>query len=264
MRVIVSAFFLLFAQSTNAASTCDINAIVQHAWPEAKPAAEGKMLTKSNQVIDITGNSAQSVICRVWPAHPELTLAAIPLMAQQDNDYDHTGDLELLVLDSASLDVKQRLRLPERMNDDAIRISGLILDTARWKVATNQTAFGLRIARTGSSRVNPFSEDVLSLFVIENHQLRTILNGIVLENSTGEWDGNCEGTFNDITRTLSLTPDSHNGYVDIRVSEKSVASNANLQANAECTSKDKSSKASWTLLYNGKQYVVPKNLAPLE
>lgn len=263
MRLSISGMLLLSAQYVNAASNCDINAIVQHAWPDAKPTAEGKLLTQHNQVIEITGNSPQSAICRVWPAHPELTLAAIPLMAQQYSDYDRIGDLELLVLDSTSLDVKQRLRLPERMNDDAIQITGLALDTARWKVTPDQTAFGLRVTRTGSSRVNPYSEDALSLFVIENNQLRAVLNGIVLENSTGEWDGNCVGTFHDIKRTLALAPDSHNGYTDIRVNEKNVESTAYTDANEQCASKDKPGKASWVLRYDGKQYAIPKELSPL-
>lgn len=184
-------------------------------------------------------------------------------MAQQYSDYDRIGDLELLVLDSTNLDVKQRLRLPERMNDDAIQITGLALDTARWKVTPDQTAFGLRVARTGSSRINPFSEDALSLFVIENNQLRAVLNGIVLENSTGEWDGNCVGTFHDIKRTLALAPDSHNGYFDIRVNEKNVESTAYTDANEQCASKDKPGKASWVLRYDGKQYAIPKELSPL-
>lgn len=91
MRLFISGMLLLSVQYVNAASNCDINAIVQHAWPDAKPTAEGKLLTQHNQVIDITGNSPQSALCRVWPAHPELTLAAIPLMAQQYSDYDRIG-----------------------------------------------------------------------------------------------------------------------------------------------------------------------------
>nr|WP_287858822.1 hypothetical protein [Klebsiella sp.] len=263
MRLFISGILLLLAQHTNAASSCDIRAIVQQVWPDAKPTAEG-MITHRNQAIDISGNSPQSAICRVWPAHPELTLAAVPLMSQEQSDYGHTGDVEMLVLDSATLKVKQRLQLAGRMNDDAFRITGIALDTARWKVAPNQTAFGLHIARSGSSRVNPFSEDALSLYVIENNQLRTLLEGILLEESSGEWDGNCAGEFNDIKRTLSIDTSSHNGYADIRVSEKSVASTAYFDANDECTSKDKPGKASWILRYDGKQYAVPKKLTPLE
>ena len=131
------------------------------------------------------------------------------------------------------------------------------------KVTPDQTAFGLRVARTGSSRVNPFSEDALSLFVIENNQLRAVLNGIVLENSTGEWDGNCVGTFHDIKRTLALAPDSHNGYIDIRVNGKNVESTAYTDANEQCASKDKPGKASWVLRYDGKQYAIPKRTVPV-
>ena len=37
MRLFISGMLLLSAQYVNAASNCDINAIVQHAWPDAKP-----------------------------------------------------------------------------------------------------------------------------------------------------------------------------------------------------------------------------------
>ncbi|MDM2944849.1 hypothetical protein OGY01_20700 [Citrobacter sp. Cm038] len=262
-RLFISGVLLLSAQCVNAASSCDINAIVQHAWPDATSTPQG-IITKDNQVITTSANSPQSAICKVWPAQPELTLAAVPLMSQQYTDYDHSGDLELLVLDSATLNVKQRLNLPSRMDDDAFRITGITLDTARWKVKPNQTAFGLHIMRNGSSRVNPMSEDALSLFVIEDNQLRTILNGIVLENSSGEWDGNCAGTFNDVKRTLALEPGSQKGYANIRLTEKNVASTTHTDANGECVSKDKPGKTTTLLRYDGKHYVVPKSLMPLE
>lgn len=51
MRLFISGMLLLSAQYVNAASNCDINAIVQHAWPDAKPTAEGKLLTQHNQVL---------------------------------------------------------------------------------------------------------------------------------------------------------------------------------------------------------------------
>lgn len=262
MRLFISGVLLLSAQAANAASNCDINAIIQHAWPDARTTSQGT-ITQDNRVITTHSDSPKSAICRIWPAHPELTLAAVPLMTQQYSDYDNVGDMELLVLDSTTLDVKQRLRLPERMSDDAIRITGLALDTARWKVTPEQTAFGLRISRTGSSRVNPFSETALSLYVIDNSQLRPILNGIVLENSSGEWDGNCEGTFSDSKRSLALDTGSQNGYVDIRVTEKSVASTSYVDANEQCAAKDKPGKANWLLRYDGHQYTIPDELAPL-
>ena len=185
MRLFISGVLLLSAQAANAASNCDINAIIQHAWPDARTTSQGT-ITQDNRVITTHSDSPKSAICRIWPAHPELTLAAVPLMTQQYSDYDNVGDLELLVLDSTTLDVKHRLRLPERMSDDAIRITGLTLDAG-----------------------------------------------------------------------------SQNGYVDIRVTEKSVASASYVDANEQCAAKDKPGKANWLLRYDGHQYTIPDELAPL-
>lgn len=262
MRLFVSGILLLSSQFATAASNCDINAIVRHVWPEAKQTVEG-LITQSNQIISTTGNTPQSAICRIWPAHPELTLAAVPLMSQEQDDDYHTGDLALLVLDSATLDIKQRLDLPERMSDDAFRITHIALDTARWRITPDQTAFGLRIDRSASSRVNPFHQATLSLYLIDHSRLRTILNGVVLEDSVGEWDGMCAGKFRETKRTLALDTASHHGYADIRVSEKSMLSTAYVDANNQCTEQSQSDKATWLLPYDSAQYTIPEKLVPL-
>ncbi|MTH46742.1 PA3715 family protein [Intestinirhabdus alba] len=263
MRLLISGIVLLTAQCASA-TDCRIDAIVKHVWPEATPTAEGVM-TREGRLITTNGDTPQQAFCRVWPARPELTLAAVPLMVdlKEETENYHTGDLELLVLDSATLNVKQRLRLPDQMSDDVFRITRLTLDTARWKVSPDQLAFGLHIARSGSSRVNPFRESALSLYVIENNRLRRILKGILLEDGSGEWDGNCAGEFLDIKRTLAIAPVSHQGYADIRVSEKSVTSATYINADGECATKDTPGRASLTLRYNGKEYDVPARLVPL-
>ncbi|WP_451923532.1 PA3715 family protein [Tenebrionicola larvae] len=109
-------------------------------------------------------------------------------MAQAQNADVHTGDLALLVPGSASRRVKSRCLLPERINDDAIFISSIKIDTACWKRSPEQSAFGLRIHSIANARVRPFHE---------NDQLRHIVNGIVPGKPSGEWDGNCTGEIND-------------------------------------------------------------------
>lgn len=100
-----------------------------------------------------------AVICKIWPANPDLLLAAIPLMRDgPSRDFGHDGDLRILVLDRATLKVHEHLQLDGLMSDDAMRISDVSFDTARYDVAPGRRAFGLRISRTGSSRANPFSE----------------------------------------------------------------------------------------------------------
>lgn len=262
MRLLISGLILFMAQGAYAADSCNIDAIIKQAWPDAQSTAQG-VVTPGKQLIKTQNESPFSAICRIWPAHPELTLAAVPLMELEQHDYDHTADLELLVLDTATLAVKQRLHLPERMNDDAFYISDLAIDTARWKIAPGQTAFGVRIQKRGSSRVNPMYEEALWLYTIDRGQLRMVLDGIVLQDNGGEWDGNCAGEFNDIKRTLAIDAAKHHGFSDIKVSEKNTASTSWLNDSDECTSKDTPTQASWTLQYDGQQYRVPAKLRPI-
>lgn len=264
MRVISSALFMLVSGWAQASGqVCDSGKIIAQAWPDAVSTADNSV-NIGNATVTLAADTPRSIICKVWPARPELTLAAVPLMTTPaDAEGYSTGDLELLVLDSASLQVKQRLRLKNRMDDDAMYISDISLDTARWKVAPDQLAFGLRIAKSGSSRANPFHEEVLSLFITDNTRLRPILNGVVVTDSSGEWDGRCAGTFSDITRTLSLSDTARHDYADIIVSEKRSES-VDSETAGDCRSKETRHKASYRLSYNGNAYAVPENLKPLE
>lgn len=47
MRLFISGVLLLSAQAANAASNCDINAIIQHAWPDARTMSQGT-ITQDN------------------------------------------------------------------------------------------------------------------------------------------------------------------------------------------------------------------------
>lgn len=67
MRLLLSGILLFSAQCANAANSCDINAIVQHAWPDATPTTDGFTI-RDRQIITISNASPQRAICRVWPA----------------------------------------------------------------------------------------------------------------------------------------------------------------------------------------------------
>ena len=70
----------------------------------------------------------------------------MPLIdSAQSIDGQHIGDVELLVVDRKSLQVRQRLLQPGLMDDDAIAIRGIEFDTGRYGLAPGVTAFGLRI-----------------------------------------------------------------------------------------------------------------------
>lgn len=241
--------------------------IIRNAYPNAKPAGEGFTVGGATIALpnpQTMGTDPHAVICRVWPAHPELTLAAVPLITRA-SDSDNDGDLELLVLDSGSLKVTQRLRLAGRMSDDAIGIRGIALDTARYQIAPGKTAFGLRQTKEGSSRANPYEEVDLWLYAIDGNQIKPVLDGIVVKKSGGEWDTNCAGAFNDVQRTLAMDSASHNGRADIVVTEKVSSTTAVAGKNGQCDERPgKTARSTLRLVYGGTQYDVPKALKPIE
>ncbi|WP_245424488.1 hypothetical protein [Rhizobium sophoriradicis] len=160
--------------------------LIRRAYPSATNATDGTILFDGATITLSKGDSVDgdphAVICRVWPAQPQLTLIAVPLMTEQ-SDSENEGDIELLVVDSTNLQVRQRLRLDGLMSDDAFRVRSVAFDTARYQLAPKRTAFGLRVSREGSSRANPFGETTLWLFSIEGDRLKPVLDNIVVGES---------------------------------------------------------------------------------
>ncbi|WP_439892664.1 hypothetical protein ACS7SF_09275 [Ralstonia sp. 25C] len=260
------AGLLLAAQTTHAAEDAcatQVERAIKRAYPSAKRTGDDYKINGARIQLSEAA-SPHAVVCRTWPAHPELTLMAVPLIQKEDAS-DNEGDLELFVLDSNNATIRQRLRLPGRMSDDAVRISSIAFDTARYQVAPGQTAFGLRITKEGSSRPNPFGETDLWLYTFEGNQLKPVLNGIVVDSNGGEWDTNCAGTFSQTKRTLGMASATHNGYANITVTETTSSSTNVVDKAGECQSRDaKPQRTTYRLAYDGKQYVVPKAMAPLE
>jgi hypothetical protein len=245
------------------AECAQAEAIVRQAYPKAAHAESGYRL--DGHSIALPGgeaDDAQQIVCKSWPAHPELTLVLVPLMAP-DSDGEHSGDLDVLVLDGKSLKVQQRLRLNGYMNDDAVRITGLALDTARYQLAPGTLAFGIRKTLEGSSRPNPFGEVDLTLLATIDGKLRAVL-GMVVSRSSGEWDTNCAGTFSDSNVVLTMGKTASQGFADIDVTGTREESSNYLDKQQECQEKKgKPAKIQAQLRYDGQKYVVPKDMAAL-
>ncbi|WP_246413226.1 MULTISPECIES: hypothetical protein [Rhizobium] len=236
--------------------------IIRLAYPGATNADDAFRLAGSTITLptgDNVDGDPRRVICRIWPAHPQLTLVAVPLMTEQ-SDSENEGDIELLVVDSTNLHVKQRLRLQGLMSDDAIHVESVAFDTARYQLAPGKTAFGLRVTLEGSSRANPFGETTLWLFSVDGDGLKPILDNIVVSENHGEWDTACAGEFDEITRTLSIGSPAKGVFADIVVTEKTTTSVATVGKDGDCQSEDKTTIGKHRLRYDGSKYAVPKDL----
>ncbi|WP_426395951.1 hypothetical protein ACN9M1_16180 [Ralstonia sp. R-29] len=265
-KLLCIAGLLLAAQTTHAAEdacTTQVESAIKRAYPSAKRTGDDYKINGARIQLSEAA-SPHAVVCRTWPAHPELTLMAVPLI-QKEDEGTNEGDLELFVLDSSNATtIRQRLRLPGRMSDDAVRITSVSFDTARYQVAPGQTAFGLRITKEHNSRAIPFGETGLWLYTFDGNQLKPVLNGIVVDQYQGEWDSDCAGTSKQTHRTLATTSTARNSYVDITVSESIISTTGTLAKNGECGTQETKRRSTHRLMYDGKQYVVPKALAPLE
>ncbi|MBB5550904.1 hypothetical protein [Rhizobium lentis] len=237
--------------------------IIRRAYPSATNADDGTLLFEGTTITlskrDSVDGDPHAVICRVWPAQPQLTLIAVPLMTKQ-SDSENEGDIELLVVDSSNLQLRQRLRLGGLMSDDAVRVRSVAFDTARYQLAPKRTAFGLRVSLEVSSRANPFGETTLWLFAIEGDGLKPVLDNIVVGENHGEWDTVCAGEFSETTRTLSMVPSAKATVADIVVTEKTTTSVNRVGTNNDCNREDKTTIDKHRLQYGGSGYDVPKDL----
>ncbi|VVD64448.1 hypothetical protein [Pandoraea fibrosis] len=199
--------------------------------------------------------------CKVWPANPAITLAALPLPQPGGTDDDKVYDVDVLVTDSQTGKVVAHRFEPSALISDAVRLRSISLDTAPWRLTPQVLAFGVRADFEGSSRVNPFSQSSLSLYVIDGATLRKIVDKLATQAGGGEWDGNCAGRFSDTSRAVAVGPAGKDGFAKLVVSEKTVTT-TNKPTRNDCASKESTLKRpSVTLEYDGTRYPVPKTLS---
>lgn len=197
--------------------------------------------------------------CRVWPADTRLTLMAVPLLGPEEANGDvQAGDLDILVVDSNTLQPRAALRLPDAVSSDAIRVDGIYLDTARYRLDAGTRAFGVRVTRSGSSRANPFGEEQLQLFVHDGSRLQAITDPIVMQSNGGEWDTNCAGEFQQHSRTLEVGPPPAQGWATLYLRERGDYTEQREDAGGNCSETRTSLPAKrYTLTPQDQHYALP-------
>ncbi|MES0033302.1 hypothetical protein [Mesorhizobium sp. M0040] len=249
-----------------AAGDCgDAAALVQQAYPKARKSADGTSFTLEPHTSTAStlpeSDAPFGLACKIWPAHDDLLLVAVPLIDSANGDHLHVGDIELLVVDRNTLRVRQRLLQPRLMTDDAIAIRKVEFDTGRYAMAPEVTAFGLRIEMANHSQANPFTETDLRLYALAGGALRVVLDGLVVAGTGGEGDASCAGSFHSSQVRLTMSPARHHGYHDIIAVERTDTDNPSPDQNGECQSHPgKPVKRTYRMRYDGSRYAVPAAL----
>ncbi|WP_292660275.1 hypothetical protein [Mesorhizobium sp.] len=238
---------------------------MQQAYPKARKSADGtSFMLEPHVSIASTLPASEApfgLVCKIWPAHDDLLLVAVPLIDSANGDHLHVGDIELLVIDRKSLRVRQRLLQPGLMTDDMIVIEKVEFDTGRYALAPDVTAFGLRIEMAHHSLTAPFTEAGLRLYALARGELHVVLDGLVVASSGGDSDGSCAGFFHSSQVSLAMSTASHHGYHDIIAVERTNTDNPSPDQNGECQSHPgKPVKRTYRLRYDGNRYPVPAAL----
>ncbi|MCF7749859.1 hypothetical protein KQ945_03795 [Bacillus subtilis subsp. subtilis] len=233
---------------------------------DAGDAARQAYLERADRVLpDRAGytRDTSASVCRRWPARPGLTLLATPVWRNGGDNDSRDGDVEVLVIDTDTLAPRAWTVLANALDSDAIFFDGMRLDTARYLLAPDTLAFGLRLQRRNGSGPNPFSEEQLRLLAIQGTGLRELSPPLVTRRYQAEWDTRCAGESTDMTRTLSVGRPPQHGLAELIVSERRVTSRSWMDG-TQCRDQDTPVQTERHVLrHDGRQYAVPDALRPL-
>ena len=203
-------------------------------------------------------------VCKDWPAYPgtRITGQARLEHPQQALPPEEPGsyELQLALVSSRDGSVQASYSLPAAILSDTSTFRGLGIDTARYRLNEQVRAFGIRSFFEGTSRANPDGQTWLTLYVRDGKTLRPILEKLVVESSSGEWDTRCNGHFSDSKSTVAVAKTRSQGYADLIVTTVATDSEA-LEQGADCTTASSHTRtATTTLRYDGQRYSVPPGL----
>ena len=200
--------------------------------------------------------------CKIWPAFNTQSIAAkATFVPDSAGAQDGVFDLALSVINATTGSTFASYAKPGAYDSDAISFDDLIIDTARYRLAADVRAFGLRSTfMSHGSRANPYSKTDLALYVREGNRLRPVLEGLVVRKDFGEGTGECDTRDTRIRRTVEIGSSSHNGFADLIVSSSGSLMES-FTSGKQCASKTTNLKNTRvTLIYDGQQYVVPEDL----
>ena len=210
----------------------------------------------------------ERAVCEPWRGLPGRFIVVLPLPRPSTEPGTTQFDLDVLVVQQADNGNTERAKIVSRLfeesalTEDAVHIGEIKVDAARYTLAADARAFGVRILRQGSSRANPYSEETLTLYVPQGQKLAKVLDALPVTLERGEWDTNCTGNFETVRGTLSVARGStHSGYADLILRESRSRSRSTPQGE-ECTTHEQAPTFKSTVLrYDGAGYRTSKAVA---
>ncbi len=199
----------------------------------------------------------EMVADKVLPYSESQSVFVIPKYVTKEEEgygnYYWDLDAYIVIVDRETGKISSQFFESNAWTSDAIRLSGISIDTGLYILNSETRAFGVRVSYTGSSRPNPYNETDFSLFVPKGKTIKRVLKDFVINEFHGEWDTNCSGKYEETSSTIEMDKTSSNGYRNLNIKSKTT-NTISEQRGEDCIDRDSISKTSTKLKYNGKEY----------
>ena len=213
----------------------------------------------------------ERAVCEPWRGMLGRYIVLLPL-ARPSTDPDITEyDLDVLVVQQADNGNTERARIVSRLFEpralvveDDRTIVALRIDGARYTLAPDTKAFGVRTLVRGTSRADSYESDRLALYVPQPQgmQLDKVLDGLEVTVERGMRDGDCGGNFQALRGSVSVARGASNGRADLTLHQTLSRSRSTLQGEECVTHEQPITSRSTTLRFDGRRYRVTDGAMP--
>ncbi|GAA4335246.1 hypothetical protein GCM10023165_11620 [Variovorax defluvii] len=206
--------------------------------------------------------------CQPWRGVNGRVIVVLPLPRSSSVPGFTQFDLDVLVVqladngNSERATIVSRLFESEALREYDVRIRAIKVDTSRYVLADGARAFGLRVLRQGASRLSPYSNETLSLYLPQGSKLAKVLDGVEVVLERGEWDANCAGSFETVRSNLSVARSTTHGYADLVLRQSHSETVSSAQGETCTTQERQSTFSSQTWRYDGSAYRAAKGSTP--
>ncbi|APY07610.1 hypothetical protein BWZ20_04540 [Winogradskyella sp. J14-2] len=176
------------------------------------------------------------ITSRTYIENPEETIVVLPRVTDEEEGYTQLN-VDVVVADN-DLENNNRKYFkseePMALTSDAIRLNAIKIDATPYQISEATVAFGITEHYIGSSRVNPYENEKVSLYIKSGNALKNVMKSFSVLDSGGEWDGECIGQFAKQQKTLTVSTEKTNGYLDILVNNTITETKHFEDENGEC------------------------------
>jgi hypothetical protein len=188
----------------------------------------------------------------IMPYSKDKSVIVIPKIVEKDEN-SITCDSYVLVINNRSGKILNQYYEANALESDAVRIVKITIDFAPYRLNNTTRAFGIRVFNEGNSRPNPYNNEELSLFVLQDNVLVQVLRNFSVSYFDGEWDTQCEGEFVTENKVLIMSKNTTNNFFDIIVNNKITTTTKRL-INNDCVDTDTNKTEISILHYDKKDY----------